>query len=74
MSHTQLLKQIQQTDAIFALEGFAKTDVVRATDAAVLAGLGTYEEACTELLAYASYHKTLQGFVYSKAVGLLQAA
>ena len=66
----ELLDDIKQTDAIFALSGFEKTDSVRATDAAVLAGAGTYEEARAELLAYVREHKTSEGFVYSKAVGL----
>ena len=66
----ELLDDIKQTDAIFALSGFEKTDSVRATDAAVLAGVGTYQEAGAELLAYVREHKTSEGFIYSKAMGL----
>ena len=63
-------REIEQIDAIFALEGFVKTNTARTTQAAVLAGLGTYEEAIEEMTAYAHKHKTTEGFVYSKAVDL----
>ena len=61
------LDNITQGDAIFALEGFEKTDTIRAIDEAVLAGVGTYEEAAAEMLVYVREHKTVDGFVYSKA-------
>lgn len=70
----QHLEEIKQRDAIFALEGFHKTDTVRSIDAAVLAGVGTYEEAITELTAYVHQHKTIDGFSYSKAIGVTPPA
>lgn len=61
------LNDIMQGDAIFALEGFEKTDTIRAIDEAVLAGVGTYEEAAAEMRVYVHEHKTIEGFIYSKA-------
>jgi len=33
----------------------------------VLAGVGDYEDAVQEIIAYAKEHKTIDGFVYSKS-------
>jgi hypothetical protein len=66
----ELLDDIKQRDAIFALEGFEKTDTIRGIDEAVLAGVGTYEEAAAEMLVHVHQHKTIEGFAYSKAVDL----
>lgn len=66
----ELLDDIKQGDAIFALEGFDKTDTIRAIDDAVLAGVGNYDEAVTEMLVHVHQHKTIEGFAYSKAVDL----
>ena len=69
-SHQQHRADIKQRDAIFALEGFAKTDTVHSVDEAVLAGLGTYEEAIAEMTIYVQKHKTTEGFIYSKAAAM----
>jgi hypothetical protein len=66
----KILNTIKQVDAIFALEGFEPTDMKRNTDKAVLAGVGTYSESVAELVEYVKQNKTVDGFKYSKAIGL----
>jgi hypothetical protein len=66
----ECLDDITQRDAIFALEGFGKTDTICAIDEAVLAGVGNYDEAVAEMLVYVREHKTIDGFVYSKAAAI----
>jgi dephospho-CoA kinase len=58
---------IKQTDAIFALEGFEPTDEMRAIDAAVLAGRVTRSQVAKEIVEYAKQHKTIDGFIQSRA-------
>ena len=58
---------IRQTDAIFALEGFAPTAQTRAIDAAVLAGRVTNAQVIEEMVEYAKEHKTTDGFIESRA-------
>jgi hypothetical protein len=58
---------IKQTDAIFALEGFEPTDEIRAIDAAVLAGRVTRAQVADEIRDYAMQHKTIDGFIESRA-------
>ena len=65
-----LQASIVQIDAIFALEGFRADESIRATNNAVLAGRGSYEESITELISHIKAHKTARGFVYSKSVDL----
>lgn len=73
MTHTEQVRMqntIQGVDAIFALEGFAPTVSSTAMDRAVLAGVGSYEDAIQELRQYVQKNKSAQGFIYSKAAGL----
>lgn len=63
-------EHIRRVNGIFALEGIEPGAATLAADRAVLAGVGTYRESVQELLAYVKEHQTLDGFVYSKAVGL----
>ncbi|MCW5230623.1 antitoxin VbhA family protein [Verminephrobacter eiseniae] len=60
-------KAIEQTDAIFALEGFKPTEQRKAIRAAVMAGRVTNEQAIKEMCEYAMQHKTIDGFVASRA-------
>lgn len=60
------LDAIAQTDAIFALEGFAPTDQIRAIDAAVLAGRVSYAQVAEEMKQYAQQHRGVDGFVASR--------
>lgn len=53
-----------QTDAIFALEGFAPTDQIRAIDA--LAGRVSYAQVAEEMTQYARQHLGVEGFVASR--------
>lgn len=69
----QHLDDIKQYDAIFALEGFEKTDMLRQIENAVMDGLGTYEDASAEITAWVLKHKTMDGFVYSKAAATTPA-
>ena len=66
MNKEELKKIYAQADAIFALEGFEKTDEDRRMDEAVLAGRITNEEVIQEMLAYIHEHKSLDGFVDSR--------
>lgn len=61
-----MLESIRQTDAIFALEGFEPTQDTKAIDAAVIAGRVTRSQVAQELVAYATQHKTLNGFVATR--------
>lgn len=54
---------MRQTDAIFALEGFVKTDLSRRIDEAILEGRITNGKAADEMTAYAAQHKSLDGFL-----------
>ena len=62
----QTLDAIAQTDAIFALEGFAPTDQIRAIDAAVLAGRVSYAQVAEEMTQYARQHLGVERFVASR--------
>jgi addiction module RelB/DinJ family antitoxin len=57
---------IEQTDAIFALEGFEPTEQTRAIDAAVLAGRVTSSQVVEEMVEYAKQNKTTEGFIESR--------
>jgi len=61
-----LKESIRQRDAIFALEGFAPDEQVRAVDAAVLAGRITFGQAAEEMRDYVMEHKTTDGFIQSR--------
>jgi hypothetical protein len=58
---------IEQTKAVFALEGMAPTSQDKAVDGAILAGRVSPEQAREELLAYVTAHKTVDGFIESRA-------
>jgi hypothetical protein len=60
------IEAIRQTDAIFALEGFAPTDLIQRTDVAVLCGRVTRAQVAEEIREYASANKTLTGFIESR--------
>ncbi len=64
---TDIRSAIEQTDAIFALEGFEPTDQRRAISAAVLAGRVTHAQVADEMREYVMQHKTVTGFVASRA-------
>ncbi len=53
---------IKQVDAIFALEGFEKTEQSKKIDEAVLAGRVSNQQAIDEMIAYVKEHKTTDGF------------
>ena len=65
---TRLLEASKFVDAVFRLEGFEPTAAMTAIRKAVLAGVGDYEDAVQEIIAYAKEHKSVEGFVYSKSV------
>lgn len=67
----KILKNIKQIDAIFAFEGFTPSQSVIDTDRAVLAGVGSYAESTRELIDYVKKHKSVEGFIYSKTIGLM---
>ena len=62
----RMQEAFRQTDAIFALEGFAPTEQSKAIDAAVLAGRVTLSQAAHELTQYIKQHKTVEGFVATR--------
>ena len=64
------LEAIKFVDSVFRLEGFEPTAAIKAVDEAVLAGVGDYEDAAQEIIAYAKEHKIIDGFVYNKSIGL----
>src|SRR6218665_2542157 len=53
-------KAIEQTDAIFALEGFKPTEQRKAIRAAVMAGRVTNEQAIKEMCEYAMQLKSIE--------------
>lgn len=57
---------IEQTDAIFRLEGFEPTEQTRRIDAAVLAGRVTFSQVVAEMRDYAMQHKSTDGFIESR--------
>lgn len=59
----RLLEASTFVDSVFRLEGFEPTSAIMAVRRAVLAGVGDYEEAVQEMIAYAKEHKTAKGFV-----------
>jgi DNA-damage-inducible protein J len=61
------LKAIEQTDAIFAFEGFRPTEQSKAIDAAILAGRITTTQAIEEMREYIMAHKTFDGFLESRS-------
>jgi len=63
----RMKEAIEQTDAIFALEGFEPTAQTRAIDAAVLAGRVTRAQVADELRNYAMEHKTVRGFIETRS-------
>lgn len=70
MSPTEQIKfhqAIEQTDAIFALEGFTPTLQRRAISEAVLAQRVTYDQAAHELSAFILQHKSSDGFIDSRS-------
>ena len=56
-----------QTDAIFALEGFAPTEQSKILDQAILAGKVTPAQVKQEMVNYVNLHKTIDGFAASRA-------
>ena len=70
MQHDEQLNYInarEQTDAIFALEGFDPTPQRIAIGEAVLAGRVTHDQVVQEMCEYAMLHKTVDGFVASRS-------
>ena len=63
---SRILEAIEQVDAIFALEGFEKTEQCRKIDEAVLDGRVTRAQVIEEMREYAMEHKTTDGFVESR--------
>ena len=61
---------IEQSEAIFALEGLEPSPQDKAIDAAILAGRVSPEQAREELLDYVTAHKTVRGFIESRAWAL----
>lgn len=53
-------------DAIFRLEGFEKTEMMRKIDEAISLGKASSESVYTELLAYIEENKTVDGFLDGK--------
>ncbi len=69
MSPTEQMKfhqAIEQTDAIFALEGFAPTQQRRAISDAVFAQRVTYDQVAQELSEFILKHKSSEGFIDSR--------
>jgi len=60
------LEACEQTDAIFALEGFEVTEEIKAIREAVMAGRVTNSQVSKELAEYATQHKTTEGFLESR--------
>ena len=59
-------KMLHLTEAIFALEGFEKTEQSRKIDEAVLAGRVSNHQVIDEMIAYVKEHKTTDGFIESR--------
>jgi hypothetical protein len=66
----KMKEAFKQTDAIFALEGFAPTEQTHAIRAALLAGRATHAQVADEMLAYAMEHKTTEGFIQTRTWAL----
>jgi len=62
-----LKEAMRQTDAIFALDGFEPDAQHIAINAAVLAGRVTLNQVAEELTAHAKQHKTVDGFIDTRA-------
>jgi hypothetical protein len=58
---------IEQSEAVFALEDMAPSAQDKAIDVAILAGKLSPEQAREELLSYLTGHKTVCGFIDSRA-------
>ena len=67
MNKEELKAIHEQVDAIFALEGFEKTENSRRMDEAVLAGRVTHKQIVNEMVAYIHEHKSLDGFAESRS-------
>lgn len=59
-------KAIEETDAIFALEGFKPTKTRKLISDAIMAGRVTHAQVAHEMSEYATQHKTITGFVESR--------
>ena len=62
----EMREAIKQVDALFALEGFEKTEQSRKIDEAVLAGRVSNQQAIDEMIAYAKERKTTDGFIETR--------
>lgn len=62
----EMREVIKQVDAIFALEGFEKTEQSRKIDEAILAGRVFNQQVIDEMIAYVKEHKTTDGFIESR--------
>lgn len=62
----KMRETIKQVDAIFALEGFEKTEQSRKIDEAVLSGRVSRQQVIDEMLIYVKEHKTTRGFIESR--------
>ena len=58
---------IEQTEAVWALEDMRPSPQDKAIDAAVLDGRVSPEQAHDEFVAYVNEHKTVRGFIESRA-------
>ncbi len=56
-------KAIEETDAIFALEGFKPTKTRKLISDAIMAGRVTPDQAVKEMCEYAKQHQTIDGFI-----------
>lgn len=62
----QYEQAVKDADAIFHLEGFEKTEMMRKIDEAISLGKASAESVYTELLAYIEGNKTVDGFLDGK--------
>jgi hypothetical protein len=67
INQKKYLEAIEQTNAIFAFEGFQPTPGSRLIDTAVLAGRVTRNQVAKEMLEYATLHKNIEGFIESRS-------
>ena len=63
---SKMRETIKQVDAIFALEGFEKTEQSRKIDEAVLSGKVSRQQVIDEMLIYVKEHKTTRDFIESR--------
>lgn len=63
----EMREAIKQVDAIFALEGFEKTEQSSKINEAVLAGRVSNEQVIIEMIDYVKLHKTTDGFIESRS-------